>query len=124
MKINDFFLIHGVTSAWSLSRIIPHLEAADATEALFYYLNALLIAYVCQNCPDMDLNRLENDDETKKLDWPRICQMVLEMPMDTTDEHVFKLIQVCKDQKDKSQSDNMDAICKRAAITSMSKPFF
>ncbi len=62
---NQFFLLHGVTSAWSLCQIVGHLEASAATEALFYYLNALLVAFMAVGSPDIDMSRLNEDDDSR-----------------------------------------------------------
>ncbi len=62
--------------------------------------------------------------QCRHLSWSSIRARALSLPVDKTDEHVFKLIQVCEDHKDRSSFPGMAAICKRAALTSMSKPFF
>ncbi len=62
---NEFFLLHGVTSAWSLCQVVEHLEAADAVEALFYFVNALLAVFVVVGSPDLDLSRLQEDEDIK-----------------------------------------------------------
>ncbi len=60
----------------------------------------------------------------RMVSWSEIKRRALSLPVDKTDEHVFKLIQVCEEHKERSAFPGMDAICKRAAITVMSKPFF
>ncbi len=62
---NDFFLLHGVTSAWSLCRIIGHLKYQDAMEAIFYHLNALMCIYLIQGSPVLESTRWEDNDQTR-----------------------------------------------------------
>ncbi len=54
-----------MTSAWSLTKIVPLLRAEDATAAIFYYLNALLVVYVVRKSSKLDLKRLEEDEESR-----------------------------------------------------------
>ncbi len=119
--VNDFLFVHGVTSAWSLSKICRHLDAKDAFDALFCYMNCLLVVYVRQGCPKLDLKRLEGDQTVSKMSWDDLVQKALKLPLDNLDEHVFKLVQVCKERA--GECPDMDVICKRAALTAMSSNF-
>ncbi len=61
----------------------------------------------------------------RHLSWADVRARALALDVTTTDEHVFKLIQVCLERKDgDSLVPGMGAICKRAALTAMSKGFF
>ncbi len=50
-RVNDFFLLHGVTGAWSLCQILPHLKPKDGLIASRMFLVALLTTYIIMGCP-------------------------------------------------------------------------
>ena len=92
---NDFFLIHGVTSAWALYQLLPCLKThEDITEAATVFLSLLLGVYVCQGCPTLNLTYLSNEKATSA-SWEEIIAKTLNPPKD--DEHIYKLVQVCYD---------------------------
>ncbi len=115
---NDFFLLHGVTSAWSLWQIVGCLKYQDAMEAIFYHLNALMCSYLIQGSPALEPTRWKNNDQTRfcllllrgftrkmnfyldllyffrSLTWDELTQMVLAKEPESVDEHVYKLAQV------------------------------
>ncbi len=118
---NDFFLLHGVTSAWSLLQIAGYLNKKDAMEAIFYHLNAVMCVYLIQGSPALDLKRLEDNDQTKGLTWDELTKMVLSKQPELVDEHVYKLAQVCREYSEKTPG--AEAMCKRAVLTALNKPF-
>ncbi len=79
MVINDFFLLHGVTSAWCLCQIVPHLtESSAARETLFHYLSALLMTYVAVGAPQIDMGRLNEDEESRYgMWWENFCRQTM-----------------------------------------------
>ena len=91
VKRNDFFLLHGVTSAWSLTQILPLLEHKDALDTVRVYLCALLAVYMAQGTPELSLDQLTPKDDRQ---WDEIVRDTLS---EDRDEHVFKLVQVCHD---------------------------
>ena len=49
----DYFLLHGVTAAFSLLAVIPHLDAAGGRRACQRLLCGLLATFVAQGCPEL-----------------------------------------------------------------------
>ena len=121
---NNFFLLHGVTSAWALTKVVPLLKAEEAAEAMFYFLVALLAVYVQQRSPELDPKRLEEDEESAKTTWEDVRRKALSLDIKTTDEHVYKLVQVCVERKGgRSLVPDMGRICRRAAVTAVGGQF-
>ena len=54
-KVNDFFLLHGVTSAWSVLQLLPVLSTDHSLEVLEVYIIVLMATV--QNCQE-HLNRI------------------------------------------------------------------
>ncbi|XP_033752340.1 uncharacterized protein LOC117336080 [Pecten maximus] len=100
---NDFFLLHGVTAAWSLRQIIPLLKHPDAVDALRTFTCALLAVYVSQGCPDLTNKPEIPQTDVTASDWQEIIDKALARD---TDEHIYKLVQVCHDTwREKNGSD-------------------
>ena len=94
---NDFVLIHGVTSVWSLHQVLPMLSEHDALEALRNMTLLFLCVFATQGCPDLAdpaahaaASPLRATEEA----WEELSAKVLARD---TDEHVYKLIAICKE---------------------------
>ncbi|XP_060080148.1 uncharacterized protein LOC132559502 [Ylistrum balloti] len=113
---NNFFLLHGVTAAWSLRQIIPVLKPADAVDALRTFTCALLAVYVSQECPALTNKPKVPQSDVTASDWTDVINEVLSRD---TDEHIYKLVQVCHDLWREKDCSNMADIYLHAAQTSM-----
>ncbi|KAL4227137.1 hypothetical protein ACF0H5_015110 [Mactra antiquata] len=87
---NNFFLLHGVTCAWSLNNIIHVLSKDDGLKVIREYLTILLAVYVSQGCPELSVPVLEG--EYTENDWRELVKKVTD---EDRDEHCYKLLQVC-----------------------------
>ena len=90
---NDFFILHGVTSAWSILQVLPVLNKHDGLEILEVYLVVLMATYVSQACPPLKATLNSACIVDDKL-WNDIIARTLAM---TTDEHIYKVVQVLYD---------------------------
>ena len=93
---NDFFLIHGVTAAWSLMEIIGYLKLEDANQAVVHFINAAIATYVIQQAPDIKIQtaKYNSDDLRFKIGKMAIDVMDEAKNEKFKDEHIYKLIQV------------------------------
>lgn len=114
--MNDFFLLHGVTCAWSILKVLPVLSAAHALEIIQVFLVILMATYVCQDCPTLS-TPLSPRDAVDSKQWDDIIARVLAM---TVDEHIYKLVQVVNDMW-KLQPD-MGHVYVQAAETAINNP--
>ena len=89
---NDFLLLHGVTGAWSLRNIMPHLSREDIIDSARIFLCCLLGTYKTQDNPELKhtVSPCDITDQT----WQEIIDKALAHDFD---EHIFKLVQVCHD---------------------------
>ena len=89
---NDFLLLHGVTGAWSLKTVMPHLSREDIIDSARIFLCCLLGTYKTVNEPEIKhtVSPCDVTDQT----WPEIIHKALAQDFD---EHIFKLVQVCHD---------------------------
>ncbi len=111
---NEFFLLHGVTSSWALEQFIHVLP--NPAETLRIHFCNLLAAYLTEDKPELQPLKIP---ETVP-DWKDIIHETLALPMDNTDEHIFKLVQVCLDRS-KINSAN-DSLYKAASIVALNHP--
>eukprot|EP01084_Bolivina_argentea_P169470 293780_1 len=119
VEYNDFFLIHVVTSCWSLVEIIKYLEYDDANKAVVNFINAVIAAYVVQGAPDIKIvnkKAFKSDDRIKQEIAKIVYNLMNEARNgDFKDEHVYKLIQVvleCLEENIIDESCAYYAICK------------
>ena len=117
---NDFFLLHAVTSAWSLRQLLKvDLPKADALEMLTHFLCAFMAFYLVQRRPKIVAANLTTPD-VSAMTWEDIIESALKKDVGSTDEHTYKLVQVCHEQSKSDLGTPMDAVYKRAAITALS----
>lgn len=101
---NDFVVLHGVTGAWSVLQLLPHLESAPRVQRklLGYFWNAIFLILVARGIPTMapTVSPYRNfDDPAAPLSstnpvasWDTLRAVAHQDP--TRDEHHFKLVQV------------------------------
>ena len=92
VRRNDFFLLHGVTGAWSLKNILCHLSQEDVIDSARTFLCVLLATYMTQDSPKLEYTVPECD--VTQQTWQEIIHKAFGYDYD---EHVFKLVQVCHD---------------------------
>lgn len=89
---NDFFFLHGVTSAWSLRQIILRIQDDElAVRALKVFLCVVMALYTTLERPTLHLEYL-NDPSVHEFSWDELIQKTFAVE---NDEHVYKLVQVC-----------------------------
>ena len=127
-KINDFFLLHGVTSTWCLNTILGNAFHGD-TEKIFQilrlHLGVLIATFITQGAPNLRAERLEQcTQEMKNVSWSEITRKLLEEMPNNADDHVYKMVQVCYETSKKFEHASAhEAIYKKAAMTVMENSF-
>jgi hypothetical protein len=98
---NDFVVLHGVTGAWSVLQLLPHLEAAPRVQRklLGYFWTAIFLVLLAVGIPKMapTVSPYRNfDDPTAPLSssnpvasWDTLRAVAHQDP--TRDEHHFKV---------------------------------
>lgn len=128
---NDFVVLHGVTSAWSLAEVEHLLSPNDLQRAWKSWMHAVLAAYVSQRV--QSLSNYDFCDRTKAelshLDsWDTILRKSVELE-GFPDEHVYKLIQAAHDHAIRDSDDGFlsyverDFVARSAASKVVSMPF-
>lgn len=119
---NDFFLLHGVTAAWSLSQLLPSLEKENIECAAKTFACCLLITYAAQGFSKI-LSNDELQEETALASVIDFKELIARATCIDHDEHVIKLVQVCNDICDENASEQFTAVCKRAANRALTEAF-
>jgi len=110
---NDFFLLHGVTATWALTeQVIPCLEESDSSRILNSFLFVLLAVFVARECPA--LTRKPEPSESRDA----LRSQVLDLGT-TTDEHIFKVVQVSLELSMKRNGGGWEDLCLQAATTAL-----
>ncbi|ELT92798.1 hypothetical protein CAPTEDRAFT_214401 [Capitella teleta] len=117
---NDFFLLHGVTGAWSLLNISSHLDGVSRSDSLRTYLAVLLAAYLAEDRPKLCLDRL-NTDEKIGMSWRQIVDKALATEYD---EHVYKLVQVCWDMDKINEGESKSELYKKISLYAIENELF
>jgi 20S proteasome subunit beta 1 len=61
---NDFFILHGITSAWALSQFLPVIKSEETRlEICQLFLCVLLAVYVAKDRPQLHAEYLGSDDD-------------------------------------------------------------
>lgn len=110
-RVNDFFLVHGITGAWSLKQIIPLLKRPDALDALRTFTCMLLSVYMTQDTPRL-LKPPSRSESTNDTAWKNLIDEALSRPRD---EHVFKMIQVTHEVWQENKDNGIKDLCVTAA---------
>ena len=107
---NDFFLLHGVTAAWSLLQLLYSYDDPNpAIEAVKTFLSGLLAVYMCQGSPKLSpagQSSLEFEN------WDEIIKATLRSECD---EHVYKLVQVVYEMSKETDDKGKQTLYKSAA---------
>ncbi|KAJ0390286.1 hypothetical protein P43SY_006557 [Pythium insidiosum] len=102
---NDFVLVHGVTSAWALQQVEPHLSLTDRQRAWTVWLRVALSAFLTREVRELQEDvhhRLIQDDSAVQAElaslssWDELVTTTLELDGDDVDEHVYKFVQVMR----------------------------
>ena len=128
-KINDFFFLHGVSSTWGLNQILLNAfigEKKKTVEILRLHIGVLLATFITQQAPNINKDNLSQNMEDGLIDlsWLAIKSKLLDdMPKDS-DDHVYKLVQICYETARKfDHSSKMELLYKKAAMTVMGHAF-
>jgi len=84
---DDFFILHGITSCYALKLVLSCLNLKDIPSVVHGYALALLVTYIIQNQPTLEITKAR----ASNLSWDTICSRVLSY----SDEHVIKLVWTC-----------------------------
>ncbi|KAJ0391473.1 hypothetical protein ATCC90586_004624 [Pythium insidiosum] len=102
---NDFVLVHGVTSAWALQQVEPHLSLTDRQRAWTVWLRVALSAFLTREVRELheDVHhQLIQDDSVVQAElaslpsWDELVTTTLGLDCDDVDEHVYKFVQVMR----------------------------
>jgi 20S proteasome subunit beta 1 len=89
---DDFFLTHGVTSAWALRRVLHYFDSLDVSlQILIAYTKEILSTYITQGMPAIVIKELPTELLPS---WKDIIKKTVECS-DDVDEHVYKLVYTC-----------------------------
>ena len=127
-RTNDFFLLHGISSTWSLIQILTnafHGEVKQSLEILRLHVGVLIATFITQHAPNINEEIVtKNTEELKDVSWLDIKSKLLDdLPKDS-DDHVYKLVQICYETSRKSgHKSEMELLYKKAALNVMSTPF-
>jgi hypothetical protein len=131
MLRNDFFLLHGVTSSWSLKHLMDLVPPSQQLPVLRLYLCGVVAIYLIQGRRELVEANLHGPGPVASVSWDDIRDMVLAVPVDKADEHMYKLAQVGLEQSRERADDDYDStndakmqeVYKRAALTVIGYPF-
>ena len=116
---NDFFLLHGVTGAWSLKQALSAMEEVDLKiliSCIQEFVYVLFSVYVVEQTPKMVTSYLT---DPVKESWEEIIRNAINSEKD---EHVYKMTQVCYERAQTYPTDRQD-VFKRAAKSSLEFEF-
>ena len=109
---NNLFIIHLVTTTWSIQQILPLLQDTDvALKTIAYTLSSMIAGYIVEDCPDLaDKNLTELVPES----WETIKRDILNVQ--DCDEHQYKVVQVCLMRSENGDADDKTRDwCQKAA---------
>eukprot|EP00090_Calanus_glacialis_P017787 TRINITY_DN27610_c0_g1_i1.p1 TRINITY_DN27610_c0_g1~~TRINITY_DN27610_c0_g1_i1.p1 ORF type:complete len:382 (-),score=122.29 TRINITY_DN27610_c0_g1_i1:11-1156(-) len=96
---NDFFLLHGATATWALSVILQKMKDNDQVIQICQAQLCILIAvYIARD--SQALSTPTSDPPTQAI----IMDRVLSLPTNT-DEHVYKMVQICMAMMEENKQD-------------------
>ena len=115
---NDFFILHGVTSSWSILQVLPVLNKDDALKILEVYLIVLMATYMSEDCPPLTAT-LNSACKVDSKQWDDVIARTLAM---TADEHIYKLVQILYDMW--KLHPNNGHVYMQAADIALTKPLY
>ena len=114
---NDFFLLHGVTGAWSLLQVVQSMDDHDQiVHSVYAFLVTLLAVYIRQKSPALNV-QINCKQEIGNAAWERIVDETLQMQGEKADEHVYKLVHVVNDMRKDTKDPEKERIYACAART-------
>ena len=114
---NDFFLVHGVTGAWSLRNILlTYTDYDKGCEVIRTYLCVLLAVYAAIDNPKICLQNLSADKGSTEVPWTELAEKAMAREYD---EHIYKLVQVCWDMDRENPDVDMTKLYKLAASSAI-----
>lgn len=120
---NDFFLVHGVTSAWSLLQVFQFLlpNVLDINRAVVQFIHGVIALYVLQNQVDIIVDAEDHEHEFYVKNIMQIVDKVKEDVRNGRyiDEHVYKLIAVVLECL---EDEMIDEKCAYYALRKIIKP--
>ncbi len=111
-KPNYFFLLHLVTSSWSLTQLLHAVDSQFLSPILRNFLCMMIATYVIEGCPAVDLSTLRNvcfSDNILEDERQRVLKNIARK-----DEHAYKLLQVCTEMAHKNTDPEMENIYRLA----------
>ena len=109
-RINDFFLLHGVTGAWGLAQFLPVLKnKEEALTTISHFLATLIAAYIAELCPALEESNLS---QVPTEGWLRIKEKNLQLEFD---EHIYKIVHICEERCKENQDERMRELYLRTA---------
>lgn len=96
--MNDFFLLHGITSSQAGKMIFGQLDSPqDKSQFIRHLWRGLFTTYICQGLPVLKppstiSYQIENEEER----WKQVIQKGLQ----SNEEHITKVIFACKKEND------------------------
>ncbi len=98
---NDYFVLHGVTTAFNLGTLLPLLEPAVALRACRRFLLALLATYAAQRCPALcpteDCTYWPQGDIDAAA-WEQLRLEAVDPDQELRNEHAYKLCFLCMEE--------------------------
>lgn len=93
---NDFFLLHGITSSWSLRQLLPIFQDVELQMSMCQtFLCILFAAYLAQGFPQINPENKAEDPGVADIKLDSLINKALEQ---NSDEHAYKLMQVVKER--------------------------
>lgn len=120
---HDFFLLHGVTAAWSLVELGPVAIGKSrhlTLEVVTTFVYTLLAAYISQGAPRLCPELLSDDLHKEHATWVSLIDSTL---AEDRDEHIYKLIQVCHDLSQETDNEYLQKLYFKAALRALEEPF-
>ena len=120
-RINEFFLLHGVTGSWSLLQVVHLLsDYKQQRNAVKYFLAALISVYIAVGRPTFSIplntKKYVSSDEV----WSYKIADLIKVDVN---EHVYKLVQVCNDMRKNCDDEKKGRMYLQAACSSIENPF-
>ena len=120
-KVNDFFLLHLITSAWCFRHILLSItQVEDIKKLTRIYIFGVISTYLVQGCPD--LHPLYAEIRVIKGDcfWDDVIKEI--MGQDDVDEHIYKVLDVCKAMSDVNKDSHMEPVYRAAVRCTIDEP--
>ena len=110
--VNDFLFLHVVTSAWCLRYLLCSMSnVEDINKLTRVFLFGVITTYIVQGCPNVreieDKGCEDNGDFWKDTIKQAMCKT-------DTDEHIYKLLDVCRTTSLYNEDKQMEHVYRKA----------